>query len=238
MTSIAWSCFWESLGCRFESGSGFEPRAAHQLSRPSCGWPNIHVPRSTALHRNPLRWQVENLDHLSGAPSKLRLALTPTPKIMLSPCRETSVMRDDHCQTLSTVCAGRRWCARFMPRPVTFDGLKGCVLMSLASTWAVTLHQMDGVVVERGPGLPDVQAFPKAPIMIIVSESSAKATLLGRTDRYTPARHRSSAPRDDALKYADARPISVHTEEISSDQWVSNLRLVTNHRDHLSVLRR
>jgi hypothetical protein len=48
--------------------------------------------------------------------------------------------------------------------------------------------------------------------MIIVSESSAKATQPVRADRYTPTRHSSSTPRDDTLSYADVRLISVHTE--------------------------
>jgi hypothetical protein len=49
--------------------------------------------------------------------------------------------------------------------------------------------------------------------MIVVSESSAEVTQLGRTRRYTPAGCRSSAARNDTPRYADARPISVHTEE-------------------------
>ena len=49
--------------------------------------------------------------------------------------------------------------------------------------------------------------------MIIVSGSSAEATQPVRTDRYTPARRRSSAARNDIPRYADARPINVHTEE-------------------------
>ena len=48
--------------------------------------------------------------------------------------------------------------------------------------------------------------------MIIISEPSAKATQLVRTCRSTLARRRASAARGDALRYADAQPISVHTE--------------------------
>jgi hypothetical protein len=47
--------------------------------------------------------------------------------------------------------------------------------------------------------------------MIIVSEPSAKATRPVRTGRYTPARSRSSAAHNGTPRYADARPISVHT---------------------------
>jgi hypothetical protein len=74
--------------------------------------------------------------------------------------------------------------------------------------------------------------------VIIVSESSAAMTLRVRTERCALVRGRSSAAHNDTLRYADVWPISVHTEEISSDQRVSNPRLVTNHRDHLSVPRR
>ncbi len=49
--------------------------------------------------------------------------------------------------------------------------------------------------------------------MIIVSEPSAEATRRVRTERCAPARSRSSAVHNNTPGYADARPISVHTEE-------------------------
>ena len=49
--------------------------------------------------------------------------------------------------------------------------------------------------------------------MITVSEPSAEATQLVRTSQYAPARRRNSVPRADTRRQADARPISVHTEE-------------------------
>lgn len=49
--------------------------------------------------------------------------------------------------------------------------------------------------------------------MITVSEPSAEVSQPVRTGRYTPARRRTSAARDDTPRYADARPIRVHTEE-------------------------
>ena len=48
--------------------------------------------------------------------------------------------------------------------------------------------------------------------MIIVSRPSAEATQPVSTGRYTPARRRSSAARNDTPRCADAQPISVHTE--------------------------
>jgi hypothetical protein len=36
---------------------------------------------------------------------------------------------------------------------------EGCILMTLASAWAVALQGGDGVLMEIDPGLPDVQAF-------------------------------------------------------------------------------
>jgi hypothetical protein len=74
--------------------------------------------------------------------------------------------------------------------------------------------------------------------VIIVSGSSAEAVRPNRTHRSPLTYNRSSTERNDTPRHANVRPISVHTEEISSDQWFSNLRLVTNHRDHLSVPRR
>ena len=50
--------------------------------------------------------------------------------------------------------------------------------------------------------------------VIIVSKSSAEVTLRVRTERCAPVRCRSSAARNDTSRYADARRISVHTEEI------------------------
>jgi hypothetical protein len=47
--------------------------------------------------------------------------------------------------------------------------------------------------------------------MIIISEPSAEATRPVRTSRYTSARLRSSTARNDTLRCADVRPISVHT---------------------------
>jgi hypothetical protein len=57
--------------------------------------------------------------------------------------------------------------------------------------------------------------------MIIVSESSAKATQPVRTGRYTPARLRSSAAPSNTPRYADVLPISVHTEEVTGSIPVS-----------------
>ena len=51
--------------------------------------------------------------------------------------------------------------------------------------------------------------------MIIVSESSAKATQPVRTGRYTPARLRRSAAPSNTPRYADVLPISVYTEEVN-----------------------
>jgi hypothetical protein len=51
--------------------------------------------------------------------------------------------------------------------------------------------------------------------MIIVSESSAKATQPVRTGRYTPPRRRSSTAHHDAPRHAKARLISVHTEVLA-----------------------
>jgi hypothetical protein len=116
-----------------------------------------------------------------------------------------------------------------MSGPVTLSGLKGA-LMSRVSAWAVVLHGVDGVLVEIDPACPVRKPFECIFSMIIVSESSAKATQLVRTDRYTSPRHRSSAPRDDALSYVDARPISVHTEEVTGSIPVSptQLRILIN----------
>src|SRR5437763_1866939 len=61
--------------------------------------------------------------------------------------------------------------------------------------------------------------------MIIISESSAEATQPERTGRYTPARRRSSAPRNDTPRYANAWPISVHTEEVTGSIRVSPTHL-------------
>ena len=71
------------------------------------------------------------------------------------------------------------------------------------------------------------RAQPSGPAlnMIIISEPSANMTQPVRTSRYTPARCRSSAARNDTPRYADARSISVHTEEVNrSRSAVSGLR--------------
>jgi hypothetical protein len=57
--------------------------------------------------------------------------------------------------------------------------------------------------------------------MIIVSESSAEVRQLKRTRRYPPASCRSSAARNGTPRYADAQPISVHTEEVTGSIPVS-----------------
>jgi hypothetical protein len=57
--------------------------------------------------------------------------------------------------------------------------------------------------------------------MIIVSESSAKATQPVRTGRYTPAHRPTSAARSDTHRYANARRIRVHTKEVTSSIPVS-----------------
>jgi hypothetical protein len=56
--------------------------------------------------------------------------------------------------------------------------------------------------------------------VIIVSEPSAEAPPRVRIERSSPARSRSSAAHNDTPRHTDAWPISVHTEEISGDQWV------------------
>jgi hypothetical protein len=63
------------------------------------------------------------------------------------------------------------------------------------------------------PCLPD--CFQTPPEMIVVSKSSAEAMRGVRTDRYTPARRPTSAAHHDTPKNANARPISVHTEEVN-----------------------
>jgi hypothetical protein len=72
--------------------------------------------------------------------------------------------------------------------------------------------------------------------VIIVSESSAKVTLRVRTERCAPVRSRSSAAHNDTLRYADARPISVHTEEVTGSNPVSPT-LFTQVRELFSVVR-
>jgi hypothetical protein len=52
--------------------------------------------------------------------------------------------------------------------------------------------------------------FQTGTCVIIISESSAEGTQPVRTDRYTPARRRSSAAGNDTPRHADARPVSVH----------------------------
>jgi hypothetical protein len=52
--------------------------------------------------------------------------------------------------------------------------------------------------------------------VIIVSESSAEAARSVRTRRYTPRRRYNSAPHNDTPAYANARLISVHTEDVSA----------------------
>jgi hypothetical protein len=69
--------------------------------------------------------------------------------------------------------------------------------------------------------VPPDAAFRPALNMIIVSEPSAEATQPVHTSRYTPARRRSSAARNDTLRYADAQRISVHTEEVTGSIPVS-----------------
>jgi hypothetical protein len=60
--------------------------------------------------------------------------------------------------------------------------------------------------------------------MIIVSESSAKATQLVRTSRYTLARSRGSAALNDIPRYAEVQAISVHTEEDNRTETIQCLR--------------
>lgn len=55
--------------------------------------------------------------------------------------------------------------------------------------------------------------------MIIISESSADVTQPVRMGRHTAACSRSSAAHDDTQKYTDARPISVHTEEVTKSKY-------------------
>jgi hypothetical protein len=66
--------------------------------------------------------------------------------------------------------------------------------------------------------------------MIIVSEPSAEATQPVRMGRYAPARRRSSAACNDTLRYAVARPISVHTEEVAGSIPVSPTTIIPGHR--------
>jgi hypothetical protein len=51
--------------------------------------------------------------------------------------------------------------------------------------------------------------------VIIVSEPSAEVARRVRTGRSAPVRSRSSAAYNDTPRYADARPISVHTEVLT-----------------------
>jgi hypothetical protein len=74
-----------------------------------------------------------------------------------------------------------------------------------------TLRSRVAVQIDGGrSGLP--ASGGQGVAVIIVSESSAEVTLRVRTERYAPLRSRCSAAHNDTLRYADARPISVHTE--------------------------
>ncbi len=66
-----------------------------------------------------------------------------------------------------------------------------------------------GVADQRQPANRGLQ-------VIIISEPSAEPARRARTDRSTPARNRSSTAHNDTPRHADARPISLHTEEIMS----------------------
>src|SRR5437763_12191328 len=62
-------------------------------------------------------------------------------------------------------------------------------------------------------------------LLIVVSEPSANAAQRCRAGRYPPARNSRSAALNDTSWYADARAISVHTEEVNrSRSAVSGLR--------------
>jgi hypothetical protein len=60
------------------------------------------------------------------------------------------------------------------------------------------------------PKVATGRPFQTGTCVIIISESSAEGTQPVRTDRYTPARRRSSAAGNDTPRHADARPVSVH----------------------------
>jgi hypothetical protein len=75
-------------------------------------------------------------------------------------------------------------------------------------------------VVSHGAS-PPVRPLQAGLSMIIVSDSSADATQPARIGRYTAACSRSSATHDDTHRYTDARPISVHTKEVTSSIPVS-----------------
>lgn len=66
-----------------------------------------------------------------------------------------------------------------------------------------------GVADQRQPANRGLQ-------VIIISEPSAEPARRAHTDRSTPARNRSSTAHNDTPRHADARPISLHTEEIMS----------------------
>lgn len=61
------------------------------------------------------------------------------------------------------------------------------------------------------------RSLKSPPNMITVSESSAEATQLVRTGRYTLPRRRSSTTRNETPRHANAWPISVHTRRAQSD---------------------
>jgi hypothetical protein len=66
------------------------------------------------------------------------------------------------------------------------------------------------------------RSLPDWPLnMIIISESSAEATQPVRTSRYPPTHRPSSTACNDTAWHANARPISVHTEEVTGSIPVS-----------------
>jgi hypothetical protein len=80
----------------------------------------------------------------------------------------------------------------------------------------VGLRQEQKAIVAKRPA-----ASHQGVAMIIVSEPSAEATQPVRTERSIPACSRSSAAHNDTPKHADARPIRVHTEEVTGSIPVS-----------------
>ena len=88
-----------------------------------------------------------------------------------------------------------------------------------------------------GEGLPAGVAFQAPPKVIIISESSAEATLLVRTGHYTTARFHSSAAPNNTRRYADAQPISVHTQEVTVRSRTAYLAKF-DYRDRSSIVPR
>lgn len=78
-------------------------------------------------------------------------------------------------------------------------------------------HMISSITTDQDRRLPP-RPRGEGVAVIIVSELSAKVARQARTWQSTPVRSRSSAAHNDILRYADARPISVHAEVLA---WIS-----------------